>query len=99
LLQETGLDQHRSLMTKSAVAQYLSQHPDTMQAWFRWSEDKRVDSGWYICRQESGYIVGCHPGGEKLRFTDAVEACTAFVMRDVANMLDHLKMARALGRL
>lgn len=97
LLQETGLDQHRSLLTESAVAQYLSEHPDAVQAWFRWSEDKRVDAGWYVYRQASGYIVGFHPGGEELLFTDAVEACTPYVMCDVGRMLQHLRTAKPRG--
>jgi hypothetical protein len=99
LLQETGLDQDPSLPTESAVAQYLAGHPDAIEAWLLRSNDQRVDAGWYILPKPSGYVVGFHPGGEELIFTDLVWACTTYVMRGVASLLQHLKAAKVRGRL
>lgn len=43
LLQETGLDRDPAVLTESEVAQYLAEHPESVQAWLLRSNNQRVE--------------------------------------------------------
>jgi hypothetical protein len=83
LVAESGLAQCEPAFSVEAVSTYLSHHPALVEQWLRWSEDKRVSSGWYFMRESSKYVVGYTPKGETLSFADAVPACAAFIIREV----------------
>ena len=83
LVAESGIAQYASALSVEAVSTYLSLHPELVAQWLRWSEDKRVSSGWYFMRESDKYIVGYYPKGETLSFADALPACAAFIIREV----------------
>jgi hypothetical protein len=83
LVAESGLSQCESAFSVEAVSTYLSHHPMLVEQWLRWSEDKRVSSGWYFMRESNKFVVGYYPRGETLSFTEALPACAEFVIREV----------------
>jgi hypothetical protein len=84
LLEESGYFEMPNELTIEALAAFIGGHPSVIQVWLRWSEDKRVSSGWYFVRKAGGYIVGQIPNGLQLPFSDDVQACAEFVVREVA---------------
>jgi hypothetical protein len=81
-------DRWRSFSVELLVAT-LRQHPDWVDAWFQWSEDKRVSSGWYISRRgESAFDVGQYPTVPPVRYGDRTEACAVFVRYELASIAD-----------
>ena len=83
LVAESGLAQCESALSLEAVSTYLSRHPALVEQWLRWSEDKRVSSGWYFMRESNKFVVGYFPKGETLSFAEALPACAEFVIREV----------------
>ena len=68
---------------------HLREHPDWVEAWYRWSADKRVSSGWYIARRgEAAFEVGYYPAIPPVRYGDRVEACAVFVRYELASIAD-----------
>ena len=81
-------DRWRS-MNVELLADMFRGHPDWVNAWIQWSEDKRVSSGWYIVRCDSStFDVGCHPSVPPVRYADKVEACAVFVRHELAEIAD-----------
>ena len=76
-------------ITAELLADTLRRHPDWVEAWIQWSEDKRVSSGWYITpRGASAFDVGCYPTVPPVRYDDRIEACSAFVRQELASIAD-----------
>jgi hypothetical protein len=89
LIGRTGYRDRWRTITVGMLANSLRQHPDWVDAWMRWSEDKRVSSGWYISRcGESGYDVGQYPTVPPVRYRDQIEACAIFVRYELASIAD-----------
>jgi hypothetical protein len=66
----------------------LRHHPDWVDAWIQWSEDKRGGSGWYISDcGESAFDVGCYPT-PPVRYGDRTQACSVFVQNELASIAD-----------
>jgi hypothetical protein len=86
LVSESGLSQCESALSVDGVSMYLSRHPKLVEQWLRWSEDKRVLSGWYFMRQSDKFVVGYHPRGETFSFQEALPACAAFIVREVQSI-------------
>jgi hypothetical protein len=72
------------------IAKALIQHPEYINTWFGWSEDKRVTSGWYIQDKEDGnYIVGYSPKNDKhpqMSYTNITKACAGFIKREIEDV-------------
>lgn len=83
LVRESGLSQSPEALTPRAVGDHLSKHPQLVEAWTLLSLDKRTDRGWYLTeRSDSSFEVGYHPHGPRLSFSDLVQACAEFVVRE-----------------
>ena len=80
------LDRWRSIGV-GLLEDALRQHPDWVDAWIQWSEDKRVSSGWYISsRGESAFDVGFYPAPPPVRYGDRTQACAVFVRYELASI-------------
>jgi hypothetical protein len=88
LVAESGVDQLESVMTVSALADYLDHHLHLVEDWLHWSEDKRGSPSWYFTSQEKNYEVGFYPEGESMFFTDRIQACAEFIVREVSHIRD-----------
>ena len=86
LMEASGYEHAREKVTVAELQRHLSSHPELVEAWQRYSEDKRVESGWYL----EGLVVGYYePGkgmGRKERHPDAAGACAAFVKKEMEAM-------------
>jgi hypothetical protein len=83
LVVESGLAECESALSVEDLLRYLSRNPKLVEQWLRWSEDKRVSSGWYFMRKADKYVVGYYPEGEALFFAEALPACAEFIVREV----------------
>jgi hypothetical protein len=72
----------------SGVSGYLLDHPALIDDWEKWSANKRTSSGCYFSGQPGGYVVGYHPKGETLRFSERQRACAEFIRRELRALLD-----------
>lgn len=55
----------------------VKSHPEVIEEWIRYSEDKRTSSGWGV--SESGVVAG----SERLTFESLEEAVAEFVVREL----------------
>ena len=87
---ESGFLLHRERVKVGAVRRWLRKHPDTIQWWERWSEDKRTASGWYFVRRPFFSECGWYetPRGKQhvRRFMSASAACAYFVVREISEL-------------
>jgi len=87
LLKETGYFDMYNQINETDILYELIIHPEFINNWFSWSENKRSQSGWYIKRNEnSTYAVGFFPVNidiPLLVYSDIKEACAAFIIREI----------------
>jgi|SRR5882724_3674264 len=86
LLKESGYYEVFDEINESEIANALTEHPNRINDWLIWSEDKRVSSGWYFFeKNESQYIVGYWPKNQhsELQYSDKTLACAAFIKREI----------------
>ena len=87
LLEASGYERFRDKVTPEALQAHLRSRPELAEAWARYSEDKRVESGWYL----EGLVVGYYQPGQGMvrreRHPDPVQACAAFILKELDGML------------
>ena len=83
LVAASGVARCEAAVSTEALAKFLARHPELVEEWLHWSEDKRVSSGWYFLKERNEYVVGYYPNGERLSFADPVRACAEFVNREI----------------
>ena len=87
LLKETGYFEMYKNINETDVLNELAIHPEFINMWFSWSENKRSSSGWYIKQNDnSTYTVGYFPTNKdmpQLEFFDIKEACAAFIIKEI----------------
>jgi hypothetical protein len=89
LIARSGYGDRWRSVTVERLADTLREHPDWVEAWIQWSEDKRVSSGWYISRRgETAFDVGCYPTVPPVRYGDQTRACAVFVRYELASIAD-----------
>ena len=89
LIARSGYGDRWRSISAELLADTLRRHPDWVDAWIQWSEDKRVSSGWYIARHgESDFDVGFYPTVPPVRYGDRTRACAVFVRYELASIAD-----------
>ena len=89
LIARSGYGDRWRSITMGLLADTLRRHPEWVDAWIQWSEDKRVGSGWYISsRADAAFDVGSHPSVPPVRYLDRTQACAAFVRCELASIAD-----------
>lgn len=87
LVDESGYRAAPTELTVDAVSAHLREHPQLIEAWLRYSEDKRRSSGWYVTRRSSDtFEVGYYPGGERFSVVSPTSACAEFIVREVRSI-------------
>jgi hypothetical protein len=87
LVAESEVAKFPSALSVQRICTYITANPQLVDQWMRWSENKRVSSGWYFTRRGSGFAVGFHPDGEVLNISDPYLACAEFVVREVGSIM------------
>jgi hypothetical protein len=96
LVQRSGYLLARADVSRGAIEVCLEQHPDWMDAWFAWSDDKRYSPAWWI--RDAGpraYQVGYYDPGidsqpRPLVFDTKARACAEIVIRDVESIAERI---------
>jgi hypothetical protein len=87
LISESGVATFPSALSVQRIRTYVTANPQIVDYWLRWSENKRVSSGWYFTPRAGGFAVGFHPDGEVLNISDPHLACAEFVAREVGSVM------------
>ncbi len=69
------------------VMKIVRENPELITDWLRWSGDKRQAEGWYFQTDETLFIIGFHPQGDRQVFEDGYVACAQFIVKEVGAML------------
>lgn len=87
LLKETGYFEAYNKINEKDVLEYLSNNLEHSRYWLRWSENKRVSSGWYFKEEDDGkYTVGYFFDGTDNKcktYDDINAACAAFIKQEI----------------
>lgn len=91
LLAESGYLNHRGEITIKKMRAHFAANPDLIGNWVRFSEDKRVDRGWYFLADSAGgpYLVGYlpdNPSRPEEEFVAAAFACATYVKRELESL-------------
>ncbi len=90
LLEKTGYFQIHYKISENDIMEELYKHPDLVQDWLNWSENKRVDFGWYFVRVDNQRYVVDHTllGGrhESTSYSDILEACAVYIKREIEDI-------------
>lgn len=96
LVLDSGVLDDPAEFRHDVIKQHLQRHPELVDEWARWSADKRCSSGWYLCVDERGIIVGYVPGGLRIPFADPISACADFIIKEISEHLtQHFKAAQS----
>ncbi len=90
LLEETGYFEIPDKINEENILVELVNHPECIEQWLDWSENKRVTSGWYFRKSKNGkYIVGYFPEKETIKSIEssyASELCAKFIKREIEDI-------------
>lgn len=90
LLRQSAYFERHEEVTEDAIRESLSQHPECIDAWIQFSEDKRTDRGWYIKQEcEDRYVVGYYPASTDRvarSCRDRAKACAAYIKREIEDI-------------
>jgi hypothetical protein len=98
LLKSAGVLDESSLPPSSELASFLSSRPELVESWLRWSQDKRVSSGWYFSPGSNGFVVGYYPNGVEMPFQNKILACAEFVRQEAGQVVRDLRSNNSLER-
>ncbi len=83
LVEESGYRDDPNALTVDAISSYLAEHPELVDSWFGYSEDKRTSSGWYVKQLAAdAFEIGYYPKGEPLSISGRIPACAEFIVRE-----------------
>jgi hypothetical protein len=87
LLKETGYFEVHSQINEANISNELKKHPEYINHWLNWSNNKRTNSGWFFKQENNGkYVVGYSPEKPDLNhfeYSDLPEACAAFIKLEI----------------
>ena len=91
LLQASGYCDHRQAIDVEKIRSYVVTHPELVGRWIGYSEDKRVDRGWYFSADTASgpFVVGyfpSHPKRPEKSFADGIEACANFIKHELESI-------------
>jgi hypothetical protein len=91
LLEATGYLGLHDQISEEDIRAALARCTECIQEWVQYSEDKRTSSGWYVMENDEGcYEVGyVTERGDRQRrvvYDKLVDACAAFVKREIENI-------------
>lgn len=88
MLRRIGYPTQRTSLTVDTIRMVLASEPERLKEWLAYSEDKRVDAGWYLRRSDGGdFEVGnlCRDGSvsERRNYQDLEDACGDFILHEL----------------
>jgi hypothetical protein len=86
LLKESGYFEDYDKISEEDIYQELLNHPEAIDQWEGWSDDKRTTSGWYLRKKDNIYIVAFFPKNDSVKpieFSDPAKACAVFIIKEL----------------
>jgi hypothetical protein len=87
LLKYSGYFEMHDRITTESIREALSEHPDYIDDWIQYSEDKRCGSGWFILPNGTGHQVGFYSSKagitQTTNYSDRLEACATFIKNEI----------------
>jgi hypothetical protein len=80
-LKVTGYAEHRASLTSSELWPLVADHPELIEQWLSYSEDKRTDGGWYIRRD--GRIGRVLKPGTERQYASIQDAVAEYVVLEL----------------
>jgi hypothetical protein len=80
-LKVTGYAEYRSSFTAADLLPYVAAHPEVIEQWLSYSEDKRTNGGWYIRR--NGQIGRVLQSGTEREYASIHEAVAQYVVLEL----------------
>jgi hypothetical protein len=95
LLMESGYFQFHNEVTEQDILQALGEHPECLNQWQTWSDNKRAGSGWYFAKEGNGkFVVDFFPSLKNIRpkeYENIAEACAAFIKLEIEDIRDPIQ--------
>ncbi len=90
LLKESGYFELHTSISENTIRKHLEKHPECVNEWMSYSEDKRSSSGYYLQNNEKKYIVGYLDDKTKKQikkeFSNGIKACAVFIKKEVESI-------------
>jgi hypothetical protein len=91
LLEATGYFGRHDQISEGDIRAALLRRPECVKDWMQYAEDKRTSSGWYVTQNdegcyETGYITDARTGTNRVQYENAVDACAAFIKREIESI-------------
>ena len=87
LLRDSGYFETYSEISESTIREGLRAHPETVEEWMRFSQDKRTNAGWYFRPSRKGYEVGYFSRFQgdikSTHYSDRTQACAVFIKNEI----------------
>ena len=80
-LKVAGYAEHRPGLTAAELRPLVADHPELIEQWLSYSEDKRTDGGWYIRRDRKIGLV-LKPGTER-QYATIQDAVAEYVVLEL----------------
>ena len=77
---KTGYAAARPHLRPSDLVPFIARHPELVQQWIAFSEDKRTDGGWYLTREAE---IGRINESKKEKFASQDAAVAEYVLREL----------------
>jgi hypothetical protein len=90
LLKEVGYFDIHDEVSEDLIRKALFLHPNCVNDWIRFSEDKRSSAGWYFRQNGIDYEVGYFSLNKNnvgpTKYSDSTEACAAFIKHEIESI-------------
>ena len=92
LLEATGYFEQHDQVSEGDIRVALLRDPECVKEWMQYCSDKRSSSGWYIrLNDEELYEVGysdvkADHDTNRVQYESAIDACAAFIKREIEDM-------------
>jgi hypothetical protein len=90
LLEESGYDTVRDAVTVAIIQQHLQAHPNLIDLWAGYSDDKRCSSGWFFDgRYTTGHYSSSAGRSQEQVFTARSQACAEFIKHELESIREN----------
>ena len=89
VVRASGYPDFRGRFAARELADYLRAHPEVIESWVAYSQDKRTSEGWYLRPPYSiGRVTRAPPPMREVQHVDLGAACAAFIIAELDDILD-----------
>jgi hypothetical protein len=87
LLKKSRYIEMYNQISEQDIREALFKHPECIDEWICYSEDKRSSKGWYLLQEKgNNFKVGFSPCGTDEYFSNRIDACAAFIKREAEDI-------------